>query len=293
MQVETGVSGQPRGGGRRLVGGVVVADQVHVEVGRYLLVQPGQELGELDRAVAAVDRADHRAGGHVEGGEQGGDAVADVVVGAPLGHARHHRQDRCTAVQRLDLRLLVHRENQRLLRRIQIQPDNVADLVDELRIVAELKGVHQMRLEPERLPHPPDRRARQPGLGRHRRPRPVGRIRRSRLQRRHDHLLDLIVGDPARRARPRLIGQALQPPVQETPAPLGHRLRPDTHLHGNVLIGPQAILLRTAQHDPAPQGQRLRRLRPPRPTHQRHAFLIGQHQRHLRTTTTSHAATLH
>ena len=123
------------------MGGVVVTDQVHVQVGGDLLVQLGQELLELGGAVAAVDGADDLAGGHVQRGEQGGDAVADVVVGAPLGHAGHHRQHRRRAVQRLDLALLVHAQHQRLLGRVQIQPDDVADLVDELRIVADSLNV--------------------------------------------------------------------------------------------------------------------------------------------------------
>ena len=38
--------------------------------------------------VPAVQRADDRAGGDLERGEQGGGAVPDVVVGAPLRHAR-------------------------------------------------------------------------------------------------------------------------------------------------------------------------------------------------------------
>lgn len=58
---------KPCGDRRRLVNGVVVADQVYVQVGRYLLVELGQELAELHGAVTAVDRADHLAGDHIEG----------------------------------------------------------------------------------------------------------------------------------------------------------------------------------------------------------------------------------
>ena len=52
---------------------------------------------------------------------------------------------------------LVHAQHQRLFRRIQIQPDDIADLVDELRIIADLEGVDQMGFEPERLPDPAHR----------------------------------------------------------------------------------------------------------------------------------------
>ena len=41
---------------RGLVGGVVVADQVDVQVGGHLLVELGQELPELGGAVPAVQR---------------------------------------------------------------------------------------------------------------------------------------------------------------------------------------------------------------------------------------------
>ena len=47
------------------------------------LVDPGQEFLELGGAVAAVQLADHGAVGDAEGGEQAGDAVPGVVVGAP------------------------------------------------------------------------------------------------------------------------------------------------------------------------------------------------------------------
>src|SRR6267154_3717510 len=99
MDVEARAPGQPCPDLGSVVGGVVVAHQVHVKVRGYGLVDRGQELLEFDGAVAAVQFADDRAVGDVEGGEQAGDAVPQVVVGAPLGHARHHRQHRLGPVQ--------------------------------------------------------------------------------------------------------------------------------------------------------------------------------------------------
>ena len=43
------------------MGAVVVADQMHVQVGGDLGVDEGQELAELDGAVAAVQGGDHGA----------------------------------------------------------------------------------------------------------------------------------------------------------------------------------------------------------------------------------------
>jgi hypothetical protein len=66
MQVEAGVAGQPVPDGRGLVGGEVVADQVHVQVGGDGLVDGDQELAELDRPVLAVQCGDDGAVGDVE-----------------------------------------------------------------------------------------------------------------------------------------------------------------------------------------------------------------------------------
>ena len=68
-----------------LVGGVVVADEVDVQLVGDGLVDGDQELAELDRAVTAVEIGDDFAGGDVERGEQAGHPVAGVVVGATFG----------------------------------------------------------------------------------------------------------------------------------------------------------------------------------------------------------------
>jgi len=90
-----------------LMGREIVADHVDLEPGGHVLVDPGQELPELRRPVVAVQNADDGAVGDVERGEQVGRPVPDIVVAAPLGHARHHRQHRLGPVQRLDARFLV------------------------------------------------------------------------------------------------------------------------------------------------------------------------------------------
>lgn len=57
-----------------------------------------------------------------------------MVVALAGGYARHERQHRRRAVERLDLRLLSDAERDRRFGRVEIEPDDVADLVDELRI---------------------------------------------------------------------------------------------------------------------------------------------------------------
>ena len=118
-----------------------------------------------------------------------------VVVGRALGGAGQHRQGRRGAVQRLDLALLVHREHDGSLGRVQVQAADVVDLLDELRVLGELPespgGAAATRTR-ARSASPRPGSARPPG---HRPGRPVRRVLRRGLQGRDHDPLDLLVGD--------------------------------------------------------------------------------------------------
>ena len=60
--------------------------------------------------------------GDVEGGEQAGRAVPEVVVGTPFGHAGHHRQDQLGAIQRLHLGLFIDAQHHRVLGGLRYSP---------------------------------------------------------------------------------------------------------------------------------------------------------------------------
>jgi hypothetical protein len=135
-----------------------------------------EELLELDRAMASVQRSDHPARADVERGVETRGARALVVVRRALGRARQHRQHRRAAIERLDLRLDVDTQHHRALGRVEIEPDDVAHLVDELRIARELPRLGAVRLQPERPPDSRHRRLRQPDLAGHRARRPARRV---------------------------------------------------------------------------------------------------------------------
>ena len=97
---------------------------MHVQLVGHLRVDLGQELLELDGAVAPVQRGDDLPVGSVERREQAGHPVADIVVGAFLGHAGHHRERRLGAGQRLYLRLLIHAQHDRALGGFKYSPTN-------------------------------------------------------------------------------------------------------------------------------------------------------------------------
>jgi hypothetical protein len=113
VQLDPWVAGQPGLDPLVLVGGVLV--QHHMElpagVGAGDQLEEGQELAV---AVVRLQGVGHPTGGDLQSGEQGGGAVADIVVGAPLDPGRRRRPDRLGALQRLDLRLLIHADHDRV-----------------------------------------------------------------------------------------------------------------------------------------------------------------------------------
>ena len=151
--------------------------------------------------------------------EQARRAVALVVVRRALGHARQHRQDRRGAVQRLDLGLLVDAQHHRALGRVEIEPDDVADLVDELRVPGQLPRL----LRDAAAARTPARSACtavcvSPTSA------AIDRVDQCvasfgvALQRLGDHRLDLRVGHRPRPTRARLVDQPVQPLARRTGA---------------------------------------------------------------------------
>lgn len=117
--------------------------------------------------VPSMAAAPDLAGCHVQGGKERYGAMAEVVMGMPLSPPEAHRQDRLGALQGLDLALLVHAEDHRVLRRALIKPDHVADLSHKKRIGGEGDGLLPVRLNPEGLPDATDRLMRNAGFFRH------------------------------------------------------------------------------------------------------------------------------
>ena len=87
----------------------------------------------------------HGAVQNVKRGEQGGGAVALVIMGHGGAFARLQRQARLGAVQGLHLGLFIDTEDHGAGGRIDVQADDVADLGGELRIVGKLEGADPVR----------------------------------------------------------------------------------------------------------------------------------------------------
>ena len=96
------------------------------------------------------------------------------VVGAARDLSGPQREHRMGPVERLDLRLLVDREHQRVVGRVEVEPDDVDDFLGELRIPTELEGLEPMRLEVGGLPDLPHLPLRDAGVARHQPRAPMG-----------------------------------------------------------------------------------------------------------------------
>ncbi len=234
-----------------------------------------EEGHELLVPVPRLDCAGDGAGGDLQGGEQRGGAVSEVVVGTAFGQPGLQRQDRRGPVQGLDLGFLVHAQHDRVLRRVQVQADHVGDLADQLRVGGEPKRLRPPRLDPvlpPRLGHCGVGDAQLPGQ------QPGGPVRhrqlpRRRRQRRGD---DRRMVDRPGPTRALLVVQTRHPAGLVTLPPADHR-RP-RHPHQPRDRGVRHPI-RGQQHDPRPLRQPCPHRRGPSQPNQLLTVTLTQSQR--------------
>lgn len=169
--------------------------------------------------VAPPAPADHRALGCVQRHKQRRRSTSPVIVHQTLDIAEPHR---LRMFEHLHLVLFIQAQNDCVFRRIQIQPHDVAHLLDEKRIVRELEMPLAVRVQPERLSDAVHGRFRQSRLARDLPNAPVRTFFRLRLQRPANQLSHALVADRTSTAGAQLVVQPVHIPVQESP-PLAHR----------------------------------------------------------------------
>src|ERR1700720_796685 len=95
-------AGEPRLDLGRLMGGIVVHDDMDVEAFGYVCVDLLEEVQELGRPMSLVALADDEARCDIERCEQRSGAVPHVIMRPSFGDARQHRQDRLFALETLE-----------------------------------------------------------------------------------------------------------------------------------------------------------------------------------------------
>ena len=220
-----------------LVRGVVVHDQMHVQMRRDVGIDVAQKRQELLMAMARLAAAEYPAGDHVQCREQGRGAVPEVVMGDPFDIAQAHGQHRLRALERLDLALLVDAQHHRMLRWIEVQPGDVAYLLDEERVVGQLEVLLPVRLHAEHREPALHRALGDAGVLGHGTHAPLGAGGRFGMQRRIDefgHAL-IVIGPWA--SRPQFIVQIFKAVCTVPCAPLADGGVADPHAGRDRAVG--------------------------------------------------------
>ena len=225
---------------------------------RHLALDLVQEADKFLMTMTLHVAADDGPIENVEGSEERGRSMPLVIVGHRRAAAGLHGQASLRAVERLDLALLLDAEDDGVRRRVDIEPDDVAQLLDEGRIVGELEGPPFMRRKTVRLPDRLDGRDRQTDRLRHRLRRPMRRLVRRRSMGQPYDLLHCIIGNWRRAGRACLIPkEAVDAFLHKAllPAP-DRRLR----LAGRGPDRVRADAIGAHEHDPRPPNIFLRRV---------------------------------
>ena len=129
--------------------------------GWHLVLDGIKETDELLMRVSLHAAAEDDAVEDIEGGKQGGRAVPLVVVGHGAALAGLERQTGLGSIERLNLALLIDREDDGMGGRVHIEPDDILDLLAEGWVLRPLEGAPPVGLEVMRFPNPLDRSQRQ------------------------------------------------------------------------------------------------------------------------------------
>ncbi len=255
----------------------IVQDDMDVLVGVFG-EQLFHEVQEVHAPAALVVAGLDLAGGHVEGGEQRGGAIALVLVGkAGDRAARRQPQVALRTLKGLNVGLFVHAEHQRVFRRVQVEAHDVGRLGGKLRIGADAPGAAALELDAmlaqDRvdlvLRHIAQRLGEQAAV-------PGGIPAGRGLVQQGQDALFRCRAVAHRLARARRVAQAVQAIGGKARAPLAHRGRRQPHARGDVRGG---LAFGRGQYDLGPGHHAPLGLGPAHHAFQRGAFLIGEDNR--------------
>ena len=236
VKIEPRVTAEPGFHARMFVGAVIIHDQMQVQPGRGVDVNLLEETDKFLMPMPGHTVADHPAVEHAQRRKQGRCAVAFVIVCHRPAAPFLHRKTGLRPVEGLDLTLLVNAQNKGLVRRIEIQADNVAELLNEVLIAAELEGLDQMRLEVVLLPYATNRCFTDPLRFGHRARTPMRRIGGLGVQRCFDQSFDFSRRNSRNAARTgRVLFQPRQTKCQKTLPPELHRRPRNAQIASDVL----------------------------------------------------------
>jgi len=126
---------------------IVVHNQMQWHPLRKLPVQSPQEEQKLLVTVLGHALADNSPIQDIQCSEQGGSTMPLVVVGHGSAASFFHGQARLGPLEGLDLTLFVHAKDDGFVRRIEVQPHHVGELLGEATVTGELEPLRPMGLQ--------------------------------------------------------------------------------------------------------------------------------------------------
>ena len=245
-----------------------------VEVVRRFLVDEVEEFDPFLVPMARHARADDVARQRAQRRKEGSGPIPLVVVRHRTGPPLLDRQPRLGPVECLNLALLIDGEDERLGRRVEIETDNLVELLCEVRVVADLAGTDQVRLQAVAFPDTLDARRADAELRGQGPGAPVrGGDRRLPCRLADDGPLDRAALHRRRAPSARRVFLTPGRPLLREPAPpQAHGFLPYAKLDGDGLVQPP---VGGPQHDLGASPQARRRATTSGPSPQDSSIFIG------------------
>jgi hypothetical protein len=251
VDMEALVAVQPADDLLVFMGGIVVADQVDLFFLGDGLVDQAEKLQPLLVPMPLLAEAEDLAVKGVQSRKQRCCAVAFIVMRHRLAASFLQWQPGLGSVQGLYLALLIDAQNQRMLRRVQIQADDCFQLTGKIRITTYLEGLDQVRFESMRVPDASHAGLADTNFPRHSARGPMGRVGWSSLRGLLDHGVDHRCRN--RRRAPgsgSIFQQPLYASQQKSPSPQRYHPRADLQFFADLLV---LFTVSGQQHDTATQ----------------------------------------
>jgi hypothetical protein len=276
VQMKAWALQEPSADHGRFMRPIVVEDEMHVQLRRDMGLNRVEELPKFSRPLSVMELPNDAACLDFQGGEERRRAMATIVMRPALDLSRAHRQQRTCAIQGLNLRLFIDAQDKRCIRRMEIQADNIAHLLDEQRIGRQLERLGPMRLQAKGPPDAMHGTAAHPVRLRHGAGAPMRRMGGCHLQGLGDNPFHRRIRHRTLRAGTGLIQQSFKSSGHKTLPPFADHLLRHAHVMG---YGGIRLPFSTGQNNPGPLRQRLSGFGAARPPLQRLSFSHRQGQR--------------
>lgn len=256
VKMKTRVLGQPVFDDRVGVGPIVIQDQMKISPRRSRPIDRLQELQKLLMAMTWITGPDNRSIQHVQGGEQARRSVPLIIVGHRAAAALFHGQARLRSIKGLYLRLFVNAQDKGFIRGIQIEPDDIGQLFNELFVLGKLECFDAMGLQSVGFPDAGHRGMADSNRLGHRPRTPMGGPGRMSLQSPiNDRFHGRIIGPTKTPAMGGIFADPGRAQLFKTSPPQNDRRTGDPELFGDSVIG---STVRGRQADSRSQDDSLR-----------------------------------